>query len=117
MMETRPKNLLRMFVSSTCFDLIDLRSEVRATLEQDGFLVSMSDEYDTFQIDGRADSIETCLANLRQSDGVIVVLSKRYGPPLRPLKLEKSATHLEYDEAVRLGKPIYFFVRDRLMAL
>lgn len=107
----------RVFVSSTCHDLVDLRAELKVCLEDEGYIVSMSDVPETFAVDGLADSIETCLVNLRASDFVIVVLSQRYGSPLEPLGTTKSATHVEYDEARLQNKPIYFYVRDRLMSI
>jgi hypothetical protein len=62
-------------------------------------------------------SIETCLANLRQCDAMIVILCQRYG---RSLKLagfpDMSATHLEYTEAKSANIPIHMYVRDRLEA-
>ena len=62
-------------------------------------------------------SIETCLANLRQCDAVIVILCQRYGPSLEPAGFaDLSATHLEFAEAKGLGKPIRMYVRDRLEA-
>lgn len=114
-MSIRPAR--RIFISSTCHDLIDVRAEVRALLEGDGYLVSMSDVPETFAVDGIADSIETCLVNLRASDLVVVILSQRYGAPLTPLNTHKSATHVEYDEAVKLQKPLLVYVRDRLMSV
>ena len=107
----------RVFVSSTCFDLVDMRAEVRDHLSDAGFTVSMSDVPETFAVDGVSDSIAVCLANLRVSDVVVVILSQRYGPPLRPLGTDLSATHVEYDEAIKNQKPVLFFVRDRLMAV
>jgi hypothetical protein len=107
----------RIFVSSTCHDLVDVRAEVKAQLEDEGYLVSMSDVPETFTLDGTADSIETCLVNLRASDVVVLILSQRYGAPLTPLNVQKSATHVEYDEAIKYQKPILVYVRDRLMAV
>jgi hypothetical protein len=53
--------------------------------------------------------------NLRAADRV-VVLSQRYGPPLPAPFDQVSATHAEYREARSAGKPILFYVRDRLIA-
>lgn len=48
---------------------------------------------------------------------MIVILCQRYGPTLKPAGFpDVSATHLEYNEAKKLGKPIYMYVRDRLEA-
>ena len=62
-----------------------------------------------------ANSIETCLVNVRECDVFVIVLSQRYGPSLAKADFDDvSATHLEYREAKRLKKPIRMYVRDRL---
>jgi hypothetical protein len=48
---------------------------------------------------------------------MIVVLCHRYGPSLQKAGFpDVSATHLEYDEAKKLGIPVYMYIRDRLEA-
>lgn len=108
----------RIFISSTCFDLIDLRAELKKYLESVGLVPIMSDQLDCdFQTFPDKNSIETCLVNLRSCDTVIFVLSQRYGGNLSKAGFENySATHLEYLEAVKENKRIMFFVRDRLEA-
>jgi len=78
----------------------------------------MSDQLNSdFNIKTNTNSIETCLINLRNSDLVVLILSKRYGPKLGHYGFEDiSATHLEYKEAVKENKPILFYMRDRLEA-
>lgn len=107
---------MNVFISSTCFDLIDLRQELKQFLKSKGLNPIMSDELDTeFRTPGDQNSIETCLVNLRNSDVIVVILSKRYGPSLHKAGFEDvSATHLEYKEAVKLKKKLLVFVRDRL---
>lgn len=108
----------RIFISSTCFDLIDLRAELKMYLESVGFVPIMSDQLDCdFQTFPDKNSIETCLVNLRSCDTVIFILSQRYGGNLSKVGFgDLSATHLEYLEAVERKKRIMFFVRDRLEA-
>jgi len=108
----------KIFISSTCFDLIDLRSELFTYLKEAGLVPVMSDQLDSdFLTFHDQNSIETCLINLRTSDLVIIVLSQRYGPTLEKAGFEPvSATHLEYLEAVKENKRIIMFVRDRLEA-
>lgn len=108
----------RIFISSTCFDLVDLRAELKKYLELVGLTPIMSDhldcEFETFQ---DKNSIETCLINLRSCDIVVIILSQRYGGNLSKAGFgDYSATHLEYLEAKKESKRILFFVRDRLEA-
>lgn len=108
----------RIFVSSTCYDLLDLRSEVEAHLKDLGLTPIMSDRASSdFVVDPRVDSIETCLVNVRDADEFICIVCHRYGGPLGASGFEDlSATHLEYREAKKAGKPIRFYVRDKTEA-
>ena len=108
----------KIFISSTCFDLIDLRAELYTFLKEAGLSPVMSDEMiSDFEVFGDKNSIETCLINLRSCDTVVLILSQRYGPSLVKAGFDDvSATHLEYLEAVKEGKHILMFVRDRLEA-
>ncbi|MDC3962530.1 DUF4062 domain-containing protein [Polyangium jinanense] len=107
----------RIFISSTCYDLLDLRAEVELHLRGMGLTPILSDRpASEFETAGYKDSIETCLANVRTSDAFICILSQRYGPSLGAAGFKDvSATHLEYEEAKARGLPIYMYVRDRLL--
>ena len=108
----------RVFISSTCYDLVDLRAELRLFITSLGLTPIMSDYLDNdFETQANANSINTCLINLRTCDTVVIVLSQRYGGSLSEAGFGPiSATHLEYREAKKEGKKILFFVRDRLLA-
>ena len=108
----------KIFISSTCYDLIDLRDEVFTFLSQKKLVVSLSDHpLSEFAVHPDRNSIETCLANVRDSDIFIIILSQRYGPSLERFNYpDCSATHLEYLEAKKKRIPIYMHVRDKLEA-
>lgn len=108
----------KIFVSSTCFDLIDIRAELKQFLFDLGFVPVLSDHLDSgFETGINESSIETCLTNLRASDIVIIILSQRYGSTLEKFGYGKiSATHLEYNTAIEEQKKIFFFVRDMLVS-
>lgn len=107
---------MRVFICSTCYDLIDLRSELEEFFHKAGVEPILSDSLTSeFQIMPDTNSIETCLANVRKCDEFIIILSNRYGPSLAKVGYEDiSATHLEYREAIKSGKKVRMFVRDRL---
>ncbi len=109
---------MRVFVSSTVFDLIDVRAELAQQLRELGIDAVLSDDkLSEFRVAPDSSSIETCLANVASCDEFLIVLDRRYGPRLGPSGFENvSATHLEYRHAVKCAKPIRFFVRDRLEA-
>jgi len=109
---------MQIFLSSTCYDLIDLRSELEIFFRDAGANPIMSDSLTSdFVVMPDRNSIETCLANVRNCDHFVIILSNRYGPTLEKLGFESiSATHLEYREALQLNKPIHMYVRDKLEA-
>jgi hypothetical protein len=110
---------MKVFVSSTCYDLLDLRAELHEDLRDLGVETLFSDLKESdFETKGDPiiNSIETCLENLRGSDVVVVILSQRYGPMLKRGYGDVSATHLEYREAKKNGKRVLFYIRDRLVA-
>lgn len=109
---------MKVFVSSTVFDLIDVRAELFELLSSMGSQPIMSDEsLSGFEVILNENSIETCLSNVRECDEFILVLDKRYGPSLQASGFDDlSATHLEYNEAVKHKKRIHVFLRDRLDA-
>lgn len=109
---------MKVFVSSTVYDLLDVRAEVAEHLKQMGITPVLSDDkLSDFEVKQATNSIETCLVNVAAADEVIVILDKRYGPSLEKAGFgDFSATHLEYLRAVKEKKPLHVFVRDRLEA-
>jgi hypothetical protein len=107
----------QIFISSTCYDLIDLRAELKEFILSLGLKPILSDHSDTEFKSYDTNSIETCLINLRRCKVVIVILSQRYGPSLKDAGFsDHSATHLEYLEAIKGQIKTIVFVRDRLEA-
>ncbi|HTB62309.1 MAG TPA: DUF4062 domain-containing protein [Opitutales bacterium] len=107
---------MRVFICSTCYDLIDLRAELKDVFRNAGVSVCLSDSPTSdFQVKQDCNSIETCLANVRECDEFIIILSNRYGPSLGAANYGNiSATHLEYRTAKESNKRIRMYVRDRL---
>jgi hypothetical protein len=114
----------KVFISSTCYDLIDVRAEIKALLEDMGFEAQLSDDDldSAFEVSGDIDktSIQECLDNVNTCDCFLLVLSQRYGPPLGKVGYDDvSATHLEYQEFIRRKErgdkvKLFVYVRDRL---
>ena len=66
----------KVFVSSTCYDLIDLRADVQHGLRDMGLAPVLSDDSTSdFEVAPDKNSIETCLVNVDACDHVIFVLS------------------------------------------
>jgi hypothetical protein len=106
---------MRVFISSTAYDLLDARAELASMLRSIGITPVLSDDkLSAFEVQPDMNSIETCLVNLRSCDETIVLLDRRYGRSLSSRGFDDvSATHLEYRTAKDAEKPIRFFVRDR----
>ena len=103
-----------VFLSSTCYDLVDLRAELADFLESKGFIVRASDDAYRIELEPTEDTITTCLRNVETADVVVCILDQRYGPPLPPEK-KFSATHAEILHARELKKAVYIFARDKAL--
>jgi len=90
-----------IFVSSTCHDLTDLRAELAASLQKDGFTVKLSDVLESaFQVIPSATTIGSCLQNLLASDAVLFIFDRFYGQCLGGEYGDKSATHVELEHVL-----------------
>ena len=109
---------MKVFVSSTVFDLLDIRAEIESHLASMGITPVLSGSpTSTFEVMPDRNSIETCLVNVESCDAVVVILCQRYGPSLANAGFtDLSATHLEYQRAREKQIPLYVYVRDRLEA-
>jgi hypothetical protein len=106
---------ITVFISSTCYDLVDLRAELGGFLKSKGFIPKLSDDPYRIDVEPTADTIQTCLRNVETADVVVCIIDLMYGPLLPP-DLERSATHVEVKHARELRRAVYIFGRDRAMA-
>jgi len=103
-----------LFVSSTCYDLAQLRADLRDFAESIGFEPILS-ELDTFPVDPSRDTVENCINVVRtRADVFVLVVGGRYGSIN---DTGKSITNLEYLEATARGIPKYVFVRSEILSL
>ncbi|HCM0916311.1 TPA: DUF4062 domain-containing protein [Vibrio parahaemolyticus] len=101
-----------VFVSSTCFDLGQVRSDIRDLIQTFGLEPILS-EYDSFPVSPDTDTISNCLRNVREkADIFVLIIGGRYG---FQTENGKSITNLEYLEAKKKGIPIYVFVNSNIM--
>ena len=68
----------KIFISSTCLDLIDVRAELKATLEQQGYIAYTSESHD-FPVNTKLSPVDNCLDVVKQCDVYILVIHTRYG--------------------------------------
>ncbi|MDE2967311.1 MAG: DUF4062 domain-containing protein [Chloroflexota bacterium] len=110
-MKNRPPNV---FVSSTMYDLSDLRAQLGQSIAALGWRPVMS-EHDSFPIDPDQSTIENCRRNVRENAEIFVIaVGARYGSI--DAESGKSVTNLEFEEARSRGVPAYVFVRKDVLA-
>ncbi|PWU05344.1 MAG: hypothetical protein C5B51_14765 [Terriglobia bacterium] len=105
-----------IFLSSTCLDLVDLRSGLKESLEEMGYQVWAS-EFPDFPVDSSLHAQDNCLRNVERADQYVLIINNRYGAiydgtayPKRPI----SVTRYEYERALKCGKPIRILVRESI---
>lgn len=97
-----------VFISSTCYDLKQVRNDLKNIIEEDIGLEALLSEYYSFPIDPSIGTVENCLRIVEQrADIFILIIGSRYGSTLDN---GKSITNLEYLRAKAKGIPIYAFV-------
>src|ERR1043166_6985079 len=96
-----------VFVSSTCYDLNQLRVDLRGFFEELG-LAPLVSESPGFPVSPDLGPIDNCVSAVKDRAGIfILIVGARYGS-LSPSG--KSITNLEYLAAKAKGIPIYVFV-------
>jgi hypothetical protein len=101
-----------VFVSSTCYDLNQIRTDVKCHIELLGLDPVLS-ELSSFPVNPSQDTIRNCRDNVKnRADIFILIVGGRYG---YQHKSGKSVTNLEYIEAKNKGIPIYIFVSKEIL--
>lgn len=112
---------IRIFISSTDYDLKDLRAELARYLQEMSYRPILSSQ------EGFPDSTpdqqpwESCLPVVRDSQLVVTIIDCKYGKSLEWPNYKEilgskklSPTHAEYAYAHKTGKRILVFVRDEI---
>ena len=102
-------------VSSTFYDLRQIRDDLRQFIEGLGYQPLLS-EHPSFPIDPDATTIENCRRRVEQdADVLVLVIGGRYGSiDATP---NTSVTNLEYTSARHKRIPIYVFIDPQVLAL
>lgn len=103
-----------MFVSSTCYDLSQIRADLRDFASSLGYEPVLS-ELDTFPVNPSINTVSNCLGAVKdRADLFVLVVGGRYGSVSQS---GLSITNLEYLEAVAKGIPIFVFVKHEIVTL
>lgn len=127
---------LRIFVSSTCYDLGVIRSELRPFISAMGYEPVMSD-YSDILYDPRSHTHDSCIKEVPNCDMVLLIIGQRFGGTAIPSVIEGfnldilkasttrsdllyykeklSITQLEVLKAVEQSIPLYAFVDDKVL--
>lgn len=104
----------KIFVSSTFFDLAQVRDDIRTTILQLGH-EPLLNEYPSFPVSPNVDTIENCKKAVRSSDFFVLIIGGRRGS-LDPVS-GKSVTNVEYEAAIEAGIHCFVFVSEQVMTL
>lgn len=96
-----------VFVSSTCYDLRQVRADLREFFATLGFDPALS-EFTSFPVDPAAGTVENSVAAVQnKADLFVLIVGARYGSLTDQ---GKSVTNLEFLTAKAKGIPVYVFV-------
>ena len=107
-----PKTFRAIMLSSTFTDLREHRQKAIEAIQKLGYVPRVM-EFSGAQ--AAADVIDASLEMVRDAVGYVLVIGRKYGqtpfdPDRNPNRL--SITELEFNEALRLGRPILLFIMD-----
>ena len=101
-----------VFVSSTCYDLNQVRADMKRFLESMGFDPVLS-ETPAFPVSPQISPVENCLKAVKErADIFVLIVGARYGSQT---ETGKSITNLEYLEVKAKGIPVYVFVLKQIV--
>lgn len=105
---------VKIFVSSTCFDLSQVRDDIRQCILDIGHIPVLSELKD-FPVDTRLTNAENCINAVNdEADILVLIIGNRYGSVLES---GKSITNTEFEVAVKKGIPIYTFAQKQMINL
>lgn len=105
-----------VMVSSTFYDLQQIRKDLADFLSKDLGFNPLLSEMNSFPIDPDADTIENCRRRVQKNaDILILVIGGRYG--YVDSESSRSVTNLEYLSARLKGIPIYIFIDKRVLSI
>jgi hypothetical protein len=99
----------RIFISSTFFDLAQVRDDIRTMILEMGHEAVLN-EYPSFPVDPRLDTIENCKKAVRGTDIFLLIIGGRRGS--LDSATGKSVTNIEFDTAVQMGIDCFIFVNE-----
>ena len=116
MAEPVPLRRPGVMVSSTFYDLRQIRDDLRRFLDNELGYTALVSEHPSFPVDPDLTTVENCRERVqRDADIVILVIGSRYGSVED--ESAKSVTNLEYLSARQKGIPVFAFVDQGIIPL
>jgi len=103
----------KVFVSSTCFDLAEERSQLERFISSYGYQPVLSEYSDVF-FDPDEHTHDACVKEIQHCDIFVLIISGRFGGEAKSGQGE-SITQSEYREARKLNLPIFTFVKSDVL--
>ena len=103
----------KIFVSSTVWDMPDVRAELYEYLSRNGFQPLMSDSPDFGEDSKLESSYKKCHNVLKECDAFLLIINSRYGGKKEYKEGEISITHQEFRWALEENKDFICFIRER----
>jgi hypothetical protein len=104
----------KIFLSSTYFDLSQIREDIRATINQMGH-EPLLNEYSSFPTLPDLNTIENCKKAVQCCDLFVLIVGGRRGS--LDAATGKSITNIEYETAKESGIDCFVFIQDQVAAL
>ena len=111
MAKKRDNSNVTVMVSSSVYGQEELLDRIYGILSNFGFEVWMSHK-GTVPTNSNENTLESCLRAVQNCDFFLGIISPHYGSSINN---GLSITHLEFQEAIRLKKPRWFLVHDRVV--
>jgi hypothetical protein len=102
----------RVFVSSTCYDLSEIRDNLKGFIENLGYDAVLSDKGDVFYHPD-LHTHDSCLQEIQSCDLFILIIGGRYGGSYIA-DTSKSIVNAEFAAAKQCGIPIFSFVKQEV---
>ena len=105
-------NKTKIFISSTCFDLTQIREDLRKCIIEMGHEPILS-ELPSFSVLPDLDTIENCKRNVKENcDIFILIIGGKRGSIEQ--SSQKSIVNIEYDTALKNSKDVFIFVDEQV---
>ena len=105
---------IKVFLSSTCYDLKQIRSDMFDFLSNMGFIPILS-EYSNFPVNPDKNTVENCIENVKNNTDIfILIIGNKYGSQIVG---GTSITNTEYSYARKLGIPTYVFIDKQIISI